>query len=167
MGFYDGLNFHRIIPGFMAQGGCPSGSGRGNPGYFMAGEFKGGRRHDKAGVLSTANTGRPVSEGSQFFLTFGPTRSLEGKYTIWGQVVEGQQTLKALAKLGSRSNNGMLKNGPKILRTWVEVVPKPKAKKKGEEGHGKEAKGEHEHGGEGRGEHGGEGRGEHGGGGGK
>ena len=155
LGFYDGLNFHRIIPGFMAQGGCPSGSGRGNPGYFMAGEFKGGRLHDKAGVLSTANTGRPVSEGSQFFLTFGPTRSLDGKYTIWGQVVEGQATLKALAKLGSRSNNGMLKNGPKILRTWVEVVPKPKAKKKGKEDHGKEAKGEHEHGGEGRGEHGG------------
>jgi len=156
LGFYDGLNFHRIIPGFMAQGGCPSGSGRGNPGYFMAGEFKGGRSHDKAGVLSTANTGRPVSEGSQFFLTFGPTRQLDGKYTIWGQVVEGQQVLKALAKMGSRANNGMLKNGPKILRTWVEVVPKPKSKAKDgdKEDHGKEGKGEHgEHGG--RGEHGG------------
>lgn len=126
LGFYDNLNFHRIIPGFMAQGGCPAGSGRGNPGYFMAGEFKGGRIHNKAGILSTANTGRPNSEGSQFFLTFGPTRSLDGKYTIWGEVVEGQATLKALAKLGSRANNGMLANGPKIVRTWIEVVAKPK-----------------------------------------
>ena len=126
LGFYDGLNFHRIIPGFMAQGGCPTGSGRGNPGYFMAGEFTGGRKHDKAGILSTANTGRPNSEGSQFFLTFGPTRSLDGKYTIWGEVVEGQATLKALAKLGSSANNGMLPNGPKIIRSWIEVVATPK-----------------------------------------
>lgn len=125
LGFYDGLNFHRIIPGFMAQGGCPTGTGSGNPGYFMAGEFQGKRKHDKAGILSTANTGRPKSEGSQFFLTFGPTRQLDGKYTIWGEVVEGQATLKALAKLGSRANNGMLKNGPKIIRSWVEVVTKP------------------------------------------
>ena len=96
LGFYDGLNFHRIIPGFMAQGGCPEGSGRGRPGYLMAGEFpKGGPRHDKMGILSTANAG-PRTDGSQFFLTFGPTRSLDGKYTIWGEVVEGQQTLKEL-----------------------------------------------------------------------
>lgn len=127
LGYYDGLNFHRIIPGFMAQGGCPTGTGRGNPGYFMAGEFKGGRTHNKAGILSTANTGRPKSEGSQFFLTFGPTHSLDGKYTIWGEVVEGQAVLKELAKLGSSANNGMLKNGPKIKRTWIEVVAKPKA----------------------------------------
>lgn len=125
LGFYDGLNFHRIIPGFMAQGGCPTGSGKGNPGYFMAGEFKGKRKHDKAGILSTANTGRPKSEGSQFFLTFGPTAQLDGKYTIWGEVVEGQATLQALAKLGSRANNGVLKDGPKIVRSWVEVVTKP------------------------------------------
>lgn len=131
LGFYDGLNFHRIIPGFMAQGGCPQGSGRGNPGYFMAGEFKGGRTHNKAGILSTANTGRPVSEGSQFFITFGPTRALDGKYTIWGEVVEGQQTLKALAKLGTRANNGMLRNGPKIVRSWIEVEPKRQAKNDG------------------------------------
>ena len=127
LGYYDGLNFHRIIPNFMAQGGCPEGSGRGNPGYFMEGEFKGGRTHNKAGILSTANTGRPKSEGSQFFITFGPTHSLDGKYTIWGEVVEGQQVLKELAKLGSSANNGMLDNGPKIVRTWIEVVAKPKA----------------------------------------
>lgn len=131
-GFYDGLNFHRIIPGFMAQGGCPTGSGFGNPGYFMEGEFKGNRRHDKAGILSTANTGNPKSEGSQFFITFGPTPALDGKYTIWGEVVEGEETLTALAKLGSMENNGMLKEGPKIIRTWIEVAPK--AKKKGEGG---------------------------------
>ena len=141
LGYYDGLNFHRIIPGFMAQGGCPTGTGTGGPGFFMEGEFKGNRKHDKAGVLSTANTGRPRSEGSQFFITFGPTRSLDGKYTIWGQVVEGMETVQALAKRGTRSNNGMLMaKGPKIKRTWISVMPK--------EG----AEGDHTEGGE-KGEH--------------
>ncbi|MGK0303353.1 MAG: peptidyl-prolyl cis-trans isomerase B (cyclophilin B), partial [Planctomycetota bacterium] len=123
LGFYNGLNFHRIIPGFMAQGACPTGSGSGRPGFVMAGEFKGGRRHSKGGLLSMANAG-PGTDGSQFFLTFVPTPHLDGKHTIWGEVVEGQATLKALEKLGSRS--GRLANAPKIVRAWVEVVVKPK-----------------------------------------
>ena len=123
LGFYDGLNFHRIIPGFMAQGACPAGTGSGRPGYVMPGEFKGGRLHSKPGLLSMANAG-PNTDGSQFFLTFVPTPHLNGKHTVWGEVVEGQATLKALAKLGSRS--GRLSNGPKILRTWIEVIQKPK-----------------------------------------
>lgn len=157
LGFYDGLNFHRIIPGFMAQGACPNGTGGGRPGYTMKGEFKGGQLHNKPGLLSMANAG-PGTDGSQFFLTFVQTPHLNGKHTVWGEVVEGQATLKALAKLGTRS--GRLKSGPKILRTWIEVAAKPKPKKQG--GQDKEGKGEHGKK-EGRGEHGG-GGGEHGGG---
>jgi peptidyl-prolyl cis-trans isomerase B (cyclophilin B) len=139
LGYYDGLNFHRIIPGFMAQGGCPTGTGTGGPGFFMDGEFKNGRKHDKAGLLSMANTGRPRSDGSQFFLTFTPTPHLDGRHTVWGEVIKGMSTVKALEGKGSRAKNGMIgKAGPKILRSWVEVVPKKKAKKDG--GHG-----DHEH----------------------
>ena len=125
LGFYDGLVFHRIIPGFMAQGACPLGMGSGGPGYYMDGEFKSGRKHDKPGLLSMANTGRPRSDGSQFFLTFVPTPWLDGKHTIWGEVVEGMDTVKALEKLGTRS--GKVENPPKIKRTWIEVVEKKDA----------------------------------------
>lgn len=127
IGYYDGLNFHRIIPGFMAQGACPTGSGTGNPGYFMDGEFEGGRKHDKKGLLSMANTGRPRSDGAQFFLTFVPTPHLDGKHTVWGEVVDGMETLAKLEKRGTRQNNGTLgRRGPKILRTWISVEPKKK-----------------------------------------
>ena len=127
LGYYDGLNFHRIIPGFMAQGGCPTGTGTGGPGFFMNGEFPktGMRKHDRPGLLSMANTGRPRSDGSQFFLTFVPTPHLDGRHTVWGEVVEGMDTVKKLEKKGKRANNGMLgAAGPKIVRSWVEVVAK-------------------------------------------
>jgi len=134
LGYYDGLNFHRIIPGFMAQGGCPTGSGTGNPGFFMDGEFEGGRSHDKAGILSMANTGRPRSDGAQFFITFGPTKGLDGRHTVWGELVEGTKALQALEKRGTRLNDGVLgRKGPKIVRTWVSVAPKKKAEMKGED----------------------------------
>jgi cyclophilin family peptidyl-prolyl cis-trans isomerase len=136
LGFYDGLNFHRVIPGFMAQGGCPEGSGRGSPGYKYDGEFKGGRKHDKPGILSMANAG-PGTDGSQFFLTFVPTPHLDGRHTVWGEVVDGAETLKALEKLGSSANNGMLANGPKMKSTWVTVVPKKSEKP---DAHGKDGK---------------------------
>jgi cyclophilin family peptidyl-prolyl cis-trans isomerase len=103
LGFYDGLIFHRVIPGFMAQGGCPRGDGRGTPGYGYDGEFDPKVRHDRPGLLSMANTGRPGSDGSQFFLTFVPTPHLDGKHTIFGEVVEGMDTVKALERLGSPS----------------------------------------------------------------
>jgi peptidyl-prolyl cis-trans isomerase B (cyclophilin B) len=100
LGYFDGLSFHRVIQGFMAQGGCPLGSGTGGPGYSFAGEFAPGMRHDRPGLLSMANAG-PGTDGSQFFLTFVPTPWLDGKHTIFGEVVEGMETLKQLEAAGS------------------------------------------------------------------
>ena len=105
LGFYDGLSFHRVIQGFMAQGGCPTGSGNGHPGYQFAGEFSKDLKHDAAGVLSTANAG-PGTDGSQFFITFKALSFLDGKYTIYGKVVEGMDVVKTLEKLGSADNTG-------------------------------------------------------------
>ncbi|MDG2333411.1 MAG: peptidylprolyl isomerase [Myxococcota bacterium] len=101
LGFYDDVIFHRVIPGFMAQGGDPDGMGRGGPGYKYAGEFDSAVRHDRPGLLSMANSG-PGTDGSQFFLTFVPTPHLNGKHTIFGEVVDGRETLKALEDQGSR-----------------------------------------------------------------
>ena len=124
LGFYDGLGFHRVIPGFMAQGGCPEGSGRGGPGYKFGGEFQGTRKHSTPGILSMANVG-PGTDGSQFFLTFAPTLSLDGKHTIWGEVVEGMETLKALEKLANpAAQNGEVSNPPLIKKAWVTAVKK-------------------------------------------
>ena len=102
LGFYDGLTFHRVIPGFMAQGGCPLGTGTGSPGYRFDGEFDAKVRHDKPGVLSMANAG-PGTDGSQFFLTFKATPHLDGRHTVYGNVVEGQDALRALEQRGSPS----------------------------------------------------------------
>jgi cyclophilin family peptidyl-prolyl cis-trans isomerase len=102
LGFYDGTVFHRVISGFMAQGGDPTGSGRGGPGYTYAGEFDPKVRHDRPGLLSMANAG-PGTDGSQFFLTFVPTAWLDGKHTLFGEVVEGSDTLKKLEQKGSQS----------------------------------------------------------------
>jgi cyclophilin family peptidyl-prolyl cis-trans isomerase len=100
LGFYDDVIFHRVIPGFMAQGGDPTGTGTGGPGYKYGGEFDPKVRHDKGGLLSMANAG-PGTDGSQFFLTFKPTSWLDGKHTIFGEVVEGKGTLSELEKRGS------------------------------------------------------------------
>lgn len=104
LGFYDGLSFHRVIPDFMAQGGCPHGTGTGGPGFQYDGEFSPEARHDKPGLLSMANAG-PGTDGSQFFLTFVATPFLDGKHTVFGEVVEGLDTLEALEKAGSQSGN--------------------------------------------------------------
>ena len=101
LGFYDDILFHRVIPGFMAQGGDPTGTGRAGPGYQYAGEFDKKVKHSKGGLLSMANKG-PGTDSSQFFLTFVPTPHLNGKHTIFGEVVEGRGTLKALEKRGTR-----------------------------------------------------------------
>ncbi len=103
LGFYDTLAFHRVISGFMLQGGDPLGNGQGGPGYTYMGEFESDLKHDKAGILSMANTGRAYSDGSQFFITFKATPHLNGRHTVFGQVIEGLETLKILEKLGSRS----------------------------------------------------------------
>lgn len=102
LGFYDDTIFHRVIPGFMAQGGDPTGTGRGGPAYRYAGEFAAGLSHNKPGLLSMANAG-PNTDGSQFFITFVPTPFLDGKHTIFGELTTGMEVLKAFEARGSRS----------------------------------------------------------------
>ena len=102
LGFYDNTIFHRIIPGFMAQGGDPTGTGRGNPGYKYAGEFSDEFKHTQGGLLSMANSG-PNTDGSQFFLTFTATPWLDGKHTIFGKVIQGMDVLESIESIGSRS----------------------------------------------------------------
>jgi peptidyl-prolyl cis-trans isomerase B (cyclophilin B) len=118
LAFYDGVIFHRVIPGFMAQGGDPTGTGTGGPGYQYAGEFAGGAKHDKPGMLSMANAG-PNTDGSQFFLTFVPTGYLDGKHTVFGEVVKGTDTLKALESAGSSS--GKTKEKLEIKKATIRV----------------------------------------------
>jgi peptidylprolyl isomerase len=93
--FFDGIIFHRVIPNFMIQGGDPTGSGMGDPGYKFRDEFDATLRHDRAGVLSMANSG-PGTNGSQFFITHNETPWLDGKHTVFGYVVEGQNVVNAI-----------------------------------------------------------------------
>ncbi|KAB7764246.1 peptidylprolyl isomerase [Xanthomonas sp. LMG 12462] len=95
-GFYDGLNFHRVIADFMIQGGCPEGSGRGGPGYRFEDETNNGVRHER-GVLSMANAG-PSTNGSQFFITHTATPWLDGKHTVFGKVLEGLDVVDSVAQ---------------------------------------------------------------------
>ncbi|KAB7766332.1 peptidylprolyl isomerase [Xanthomonas maliensis] len=95
-GFYDGLNFHRVIADFMIQGGCPEGSGRGGPGYRFEDETSNGVSHER-GVLSMANAG-PNTNGSQFFITHTATPWLDGKHTVFGKVVQGLDVVDSVAQ---------------------------------------------------------------------
>ncbi|MBI2333239.1 MAG: peptidylprolyl isomerase [Chloroflexi bacterium] len=93
-GFYDGTSFHRVLEDFMAQGGDPTGTGRGGPGYEFVNEYS-DLSFDKPGVVAMANAG-PDTNGSQFFITFGPTEYLDGAYTIFGQVVQGMDVVTSI-----------------------------------------------------------------------
>jgi len=101
-GFYDGLTFHRVIPGFMIQGGCPEGTGMGGPGYGIKGEFSGNGvkndlKHEK-GVISMARSGHPDSAGSQFFLMVEKAPHLDGQYAAFGKIIEGMDNSDSIVK---------------------------------------------------------------------
>ena len=115
-GFYDGTPFHRVIPGFMAQGGDPQGTGMGGSGKKLKAEFS--KEKHVRGTASMARANDPDSADSQFFICFAPAPFLDGKYTIWGQVTQGMEFVDKIKK-GSESNNGAVSNPDKIKQVRV------------------------------------------------
>ena len=131
--FYDGLIFHRVIPGFMIQGGCPDGTGMGGPGYCIKGEFfyngfKNDLRH-KRGILSMARTAAPNSAGSQFFIMHDQARHLDGQYAAFGKVTAGLEVVDAIAATPCNRNDRPLQDqriASITVDTHGETYPEPK-----------------------------------------
>ncbi len=129
--FYDGLKFHRVIPNFMIQGGCPKGNGSGSPGYQFDDEFHPDLKHDRAGTLSMANAG-PGTNGSQFFITHGPTDWLDQKHTVFGYVVEGQEIVNRIAQ-GDIIESLIIEYHGEEAKNWNALAAFSKFSKSGED----------------------------------
>ncbi len=119
-GYFDGTTFHRVIEGFMAQGGDPTGTGTGGPGYSIRDEFHPNLRHDRPGILSMANRG-PNTGGSQFFITRAATPWLDDRHAVFGEVVEGMEVVNALRERDPQSDS---EPGDRVERVQIEETPR-------------------------------------------